>query len=1046
MWNLPAASRHSRLTVHPTRCASAVAAALALSAQGALAQEAAPAADAGQATAPIANVVTIAGTRQSVASAIDRKLRAATVVDSIVAEDIGQFPDKNVGEALSRVTGVQLSRDFGEGSQVSIRGVEPDLNRIEINGQSVLSTNGTAGRGAELRELASELIGSIDVYKGLTADLTEGGVGGTVRITTRKPLDFKKPTVGGTLSGEQSSSRGGVQPRANLYMADKFMNGKLGLLGNVVYDEVLTRNDYARNTSWRFLQDWDNSLDKTVTSTDPAVAAVANKAACATSGLNATQRTACTNQWNDYSPGIARYGIWTRDHKRSSAELTAQYQFSKDFTAFASYQANRQRERLNDRNFGTDFGAANRLADTGTAPVYRADGTVGTAGTCTVPAGAPASMVVNKHYVTSYTVGQCLNAAGQGGQGAFSTSARDFQLDVDSRYLSSGFNFKRDRLEVEGLVNTSKSDYGNDTNSAVLTQNAPGLKVTLDAQGLPHFDFPAGYSPDNPNSYVQAQLQYRPTETKNTENQAKLDFKYRLTTPFFSKVWFGVQGRKSTAKQYNGGGYLASAGDPNNLSNTADDVNVLSGNINQTAIYDPLYRGSAQRPNDTQSFINSNYATRYLNAAQMASLVSATMGRSPGTFFKGYDGVSNMPSGWASPVYANAAPFFDTSHFNHQYLYSAPGSDGKTYDQIPAFAAEERIAATYLRLDYGTKLWDYDIDGNIGMRYTRTRTRASGLSRYQVRTETAVGSSSYSDIVISSANSTFANTYNDVLPSFNGAFWFNDRFVARLGWAKAMARPRIDLLAPNATCTVNSGLQRWGGDGTDDCTAGNPNLKPYRSTNTDLSVEYYPGKDSQLSAALFKKDISSYVLEKVLVPRVDLFNTGQQFDVTMPINGQGATTKGIELAARSAFTWLPGWLGGFGGDANYTRMAYKYAPGTERLNILDGSVLPYPGMSKNSYNLSLWYDRGPWNARVAYNYRDRFFTGGNDVSGNPVFQEKTGFLDAKIQYRFNDHVTVSLEGKNLTDQAQTTDAGDLFRVNELAWSGRRYFLSVSYKN
>jgi TonB-dependent receptor len=1042
--------------INRTRCASAVAAVVSImAAHGAFAQEAQPqagAADSSQAAPaaqaaqePVSAVVYVAGTRKSVASAIDRKLRASTVSDSIVAEDIGQFPDKNVGEALSRVTGVQLSRDFGEGTQVSIRGVEPDLNRIEINGMSVLGTNGTAGRGAELRELASELIGSIDVYKGLTADMTEGGVGGTVSIKTRKPLEFKKRTIGTTLSAEQSSSRGGVQPRGNLYMADKYLDGKLGIMANIVYDKVFTRNDYARNTSWRFLQDWDNSADKTVTSIDPLVAAISNKAACASSTtLTAAQKTACTAQWNDYSPGIARYGIWTRDHKRSSAELTAQYQFSKDLSAWASYQANTQRERLNDRNFGTDFGATSRLANTGVAPVYGANGVPTKAGTCDAVTGTPASMVVNNHYVTSYTVGQCLYAAGQGGQGAFSTSARDFQLDIDSRYASTGFNYKHDRLEVEGLLNTSKSDYINDTNSVVLTQNAPGLKVTLDPQGLPHFTFPAGYSPDSPNSYVQAQLQYRPSETKNTEDQAKLDFKYRLTTPFLTKVWFGAQGRKATSKQYNGGGYLASAG--SNLASAADDINVLSANINQTAVYDPLYTGGAQRPNDTQSFINSNYSTRYVNAAQMASLVSSVMGRSPGTFFSGYNGVSGMPSSWMAPVYSAAAPYFDTSHFNHQYLYSAPGSDGKTYAQIPAFAAEERIAATYLRLDYATQLFGFDVDGNFGVRYARTQEKASGLLKYQVRTETTPGSSSFSDIVVSNASATLDNTYHDYLPSFNGAFWFNDRFLARVGVAKAMARPRIDLLAPNATCTKNSGNPQFGGDGTDDCTAGNPNLKPYRSTNLDFSLEYYPSQDSQLSVALFKKDISSYVMEKVLVKNVDLFQNGQLFDVTQPVNGKGATTKGVELAARSAFTWLPGWLSGFGGDANYTRMDYKYAPGTERLNVLDGTVLPYPGMSRNAYNVSLWYDRGPINARVAYNYRDRFFTGTNDVSGNPVFQEKTGFLDAKIQWRYNDHVTFSLEGKNLTDQAQITDAGDLFRVNELAWSGRRYFLSVSIKN
>lgn len=1060
--------------LYPTRCARAVAAALTLlAAQAALAQESTQPQAAASASASAASsastaqgqsgagatgsstattsgeqaapaVVTIAGTRQSVASAITRKKNAGTVSDSIVAEDIGQFPDKNVGEALSRVTGVQLSRDFGEGSQVAIRGVEPDLNRIEINGMSVLGTSGGAGRGAELRELASELIGSIDVFKGLTADMTEGGVGGTVQITTRKPLDFKKPTIGTSMSAEHSTSRGGVQPRGNLYMADKYLDGKLGLMANFVYDKVLTQNDYARNTSWRFIQDWDQSPDKTVVSRDPAVAGIGSVAGCSAPGLSTAQQTACRSQWYDYSPGIARYGIWTRDHKRSSGEITAQYAFSKEFNAWASYQANTQRQRLNDRNFGTDFANAGRLANTGRAPVYNAaTGVPTTAGACTAPTGATPGMVLQNHHVTEYVVGSCLFGAGVGGQGAFSSSARDFQLDIDSRYASSGFNFKRGALEVVGLFGTSKSLYDSNSNSIVLTQNAPGLKVALGADSIPRFTFPEGYSPDSPNSYVQAQLQYRPSETENKESQAKLDFKYRLDTPFFTKAWFGVQARKSSSEQYNGGGYLASNGA--NLSSTADDINVRGANVNQTAVYDPLYTGSAQRPNDAQTFINSSFSTRYLNAAQMAALVAAVQGRSPGTFFSGYDKVAGLPSGWMSPVYANAAPFFDTSNFNHAYLRNAPGSDGNVYPQIPAFAVDERIAATYLRLDYATQLYGKEVEGNVGVRYVRTRDRATGLARYSERTPNA-GGSTYSDIVVSNSVATVENTYNDVLPSFNGAVWLIDnKLVARAGWAKAMARPRMDFLAPNATCIRGSGNPAFGGDGTDDCTAGNPDLKPYRSTNTDLSFEYYPSQDSQLSLALFKKDITSYVMERVLTRNVDLFKNGVLFDVTQPVNGEGATTKGIEIAGRTALTFLPGWLSGFGVDANYTRMDYKYAAGTERLNVLDGTVLPYPGMSKNAYNLSLWYDQGPINARLAYSYRDRFFTGNNDVSGNPVFEAKTGFLDAKVQYRYNDSITFALEGKNLTDEVKRTDAGDSFRLNELAWAGRRYYFTVSVK-
>lgn len=105
--------------------------------------------------------IIVVGTRASLQSAIARKRNAGTVVDSIVADDIASFPDKNIGDSLARVTGVQLSREFGEGNQISIRGVEPDLNRVEINGVGQSSALGA--RAGDFREFASELVKSIDV-------------------------------------------------------------------------------------------------------------------------------------------------------------------------------------------------------------------------------------------------------------------------------------------------------------------------------------------------------------------------------------------------------------------------------------------------------------------------------------------------------------------------------------------------------------------------------------------------------------------------------------------------------------------------------------------------------------------------------------------------------------------------------------------------------------------------------------------------------------------------------------------------------------------
>jgi TonB-dependent receptor len=992
------------------------------------------------------DTVTVTGIRRSIQSAIDRKKNASTVSDSIVAEDIDQFPDKNVGEALSRITGVQLSRQFGEGSQVSIRGVEPNLNRVEINGMSVLSTNGTAGRGAELRELASELIQSIDVIKGSTADLTEGGVGGTVIIKTRKPLDFTKPTVAGTLAAEQGSLRGGMQPRGTLLLADKFLDGKLGLMANLVYDKIYTRGDFSRNTSWAFLRDWDFSAEKTITSLNANAAAVTTAAGCA--GLAAADQAPCRSQWFDYSPRISRYGIWTRDHKRSSAELTAQYQFTKELDAYVSYQANKQAQRLNDMNYGTDFSAVTRLASPGNAPVYRADATVQTAGTCVAAptTSTPAGMVVENHHVTQFTVGNCLNVAGQGGQGAFSTSARDFALDIDSKYTTTGFKYKNDRWRIEGLLGDSKSDYKSESNNIVLTQNAPGLVVKLGDNRLPQFTFPAAYSPDNASSYVQAQMQYRPSATKNTERQGKLDFQYSFDHPFFQSLWFGGQARESTSRQYNGGGYLVQNNGSLTATDEAVDINARTANVNQTLIWDPLYTGTAQRPNDPQTFINSGFKTSYVTGARMQEVVNAIRTKSPGTFMGGYGDISGVPANWTAPNYAAtvASGIFDTSDFSQKYLYNTPGNDGKTYPQIPAFDITEKVKAGYVRLDWGTEVFGLPLDGNVGVRYTRTDVTSTGIRTDRTCNPATV--SSCSPLVNSNTVVSLSNSYSDVLPSLNAVLQLiNGKLLVRTGAAKVMARPAIDLLAPNVTCTTGSGDPARGGDGTDDCTAGNPDLKPYRATKYDLSVEYYPSRDTQLSLATFRTDIGTYVRTGVVSRGVNFYGDGRLFDVTQAINGEGAKTQGVELAGRTALSFLPGWLGNFGVDANYTRMAFSYAKGNELISPLDNSVLPYPGLSKNSYNLGLWYDDGNFNARLAYAYRDKYYTGGNDVSGNPNFADKTGYLDAKIQWKATKNFTLALEAKNLTNQAELTYAGDLGRPNELAWSGRRYYVTLGYK-
>jgi iron complex outermembrane receptor protein len=161
-------------------------------------------------------VIQVKGIRASQEANLNAKRFSDTIVDVITAEDIGKFPDKNVAESLSRVPGVTIQRQFGEGAAVSIRGAGQDLTLTTLNGQNVASTGwfvlDPARRSFNYELLPSELVGDLEVYKSSQADLAEGGVGGTVVVNTRKPLDLDPLTVYGSVEGQYQTDSGETDP------------------------------------------------------------------------------------------------------------------------------------------------------------------------------------------------------------------------------------------------------------------------------------------------------------------------------------------------------------------------------------------------------------------------------------------------------------------------------------------------------------------------------------------------------------------------------------------------------------------------------------------------------------------------------------------------------------------------------------------------------------------------------------------------------------------------------------------------------------------
>jgi iron complex outermembrane receptor protein len=149
--------------------------------------------------------IEVTGIRGALKQAIDTKRFSNAGVDSVSAEDVGKFPDSDVGEALGRIPGVSVGRAFGQGAAISIRGADAQMTLTSLNGQSVASTGWfdqqAVDRSFNYSLLPSELIGGIDVYKTTRADIAEGGIGGTVVVNTRKPLDMDANTIFASVKG-----------------------------------------------------------------------------------------------------------------------------------------------------------------------------------------------------------------------------------------------------------------------------------------------------------------------------------------------------------------------------------------------------------------------------------------------------------------------------------------------------------------------------------------------------------------------------------------------------------------------------------------------------------------------------------------------------------------------------------------------------------------------------------------------------------------------------------------------------------------------------
>lgn len=183
----------------------------------------------------------VKGIRSSIKESLFLKQNATSVVDVVVAEDIGKFPDENLAEALQRIPGITITRNGGEGQNILVRGMGSGYNVTTLNGRKLASEN--SGRDFNYDTIASELVNVLAVYKSPEARLLEGGIGAVVDVQTRRPLDLGGFTLTGSTKGIYESRTKDVHPHASMLIGDVFQDGSLGVLLSAAYSKKTLRND-----------------------------------------------------------------------------------------------------------------------------------------------------------------------------------------------------------------------------------------------------------------------------------------------------------------------------------------------------------------------------------------------------------------------------------------------------------------------------------------------------------------------------------------------------------------------------------------------------------------------------------------------------------------------------------------------------------------------------------------------------------------------------------------------------------------------------------
>lgn len=867
--------------------------------------------------------VVVTGFRESLEQALILKRDAPNVRDSIVAEDIGKMPDLNLAESIQRIPGVAISRDGGEGRNITLRGLGPQFTLVTLNGMEVpsatagLDSSGGVNRGRsfDFNVFSSELFNRIDVNKSSTASIEEGGLAGTVQLYTARPL--AQPGFNATLSGQAyyNDVNEDINPRAGMTLSNTFADNTFGVLVNATYTERNPFQDGFGTVRWeRPTGTGFRNVNGAIIHGTPNSAVDVG-----TPGMNL----------NDiWFPRLPRQDSFRHEWERLGTAASIEFQPTDSFNAGFTWLRSELQQ---------DVAAQNSFAQ------FRTNAGHG------YPAITPVEVWLD-----------------ESGRYAVAGTFDNVRLRTESRLTEDVSEFNQyvgdfrwdlnDSLRLSGMVGVAENELTNQF-----------FRVNIEARAGSRFTY----------------------DFRDNSNVAAIRYGFDVSDP----ANFALQTNNELIQR-----------NVVNRENTTARLD-LEWHDDSTSVKFGVVTN--ERELDT-----ANYQLDYTEPANFDGIT---------TIFN-YIDLGNHG--------ANTDLNFVALDFDRALdVYNPTGGTLRTGPGIATWTVTEETLGGYVEANAEAELLGRPLHLNAGVRVVRTETESSGFGTGGIPINVD-------------------NGYTDYLPSANVAWELTDDFIVRFGAGRTLTRPSQSSLAPS----------RGYSDVNLTVSGGNPLLMPQRSNNIDIAFEWYFAPESALSLALFRKDIDSLIetsLEEGVLSAADreavariypsqpaLLDPGVIWTFNQPLNLDGTDVEGFEIAYQQPFAFLPGFLSNLGFLANYTYVS------SETTFEFEGQTLTAPlnGLSKDSYNATLYYETDRWGARLSVNDRSDYTTAVPGGNGN--LTEGTSGLphyDFSSFYNLTDNIVLSLEVINLTDEPErlfTTGDGDLDLVREYNKTGREFFLGA----